>query len=530
MEATIKEIGVQEFVRRFKNLIKSNGAKFSFFLGAGCSVTSGIPTAGNLVDTLWLPKLHELETGTHKNLEEWLAEKFPTYDKDNAAKFYREIIESLFPTPKERQTEIERIVSGFYPGFCYAILSKLIENYKVQCNIILTTNFDDMIADALYLYTYQKPIIIFHEALATFVKISDERPIVIKLHGDSKLSPLNTKDETKELSEKIKKVTKNLFSETGLIFIGYGGNDSSIHEILNEIPQNEGFFPWGIYWVGENIPNKEIKNFLETHKAIWVKHKNFDELMLHIKDIFGLELPTKDKFDTLFDNLSNTFNNLNEAIYVKPDSEEKKLLEKAASKTSKELMLSLDPNAFLDIPPAISSQLMMNTQGVQSAVAALCSQFSKDIIGVQSVMPTFSSQLMMNNRGVQSAVAALCSQFSKDIIGAQSVMAAFGSQFSKDIIGAQSLMAAFGSQFSKDIIGAQSLMAAFGSQFGKDIIGVQSLMAALGPQFSKDIIGAQSVMAAINPQILKDIKSLHIVTPSVDPKILKPKKINEANE
>lgn len=301
MSTVIKSIGVQEFVRRFKRLIEQNDAKFCFFLGAGCSVSSGIQTAGTLVDNFWLPKLKELETGDRENFNEWLKERFPEYNKENAAQFYGEIIENLFLTPKERQQEIERLVANKDPGFGYAVLAQLLaEKCGEHCNIVLTTNFDDMVADALYLYTNKKPIVIFHESLAGFVKISDTRPLVIKLHGDSKLSPHNTKGETKELDDKVKKVIKNLFSETGLVFIGYGGNDKSIINILKEIPKDEGSFQWGIYWIGQKIPDNEMKEFLENRNAVWVNHRDFDELMLLIKEEFELKHPSKERFENLF--------------------------------------------------------------------------------------------------------------------------------------------------------------------------------------------------------------------------------------
>jgi len=285
MDNELKYMRVEEFVRRFKRLIEYNDAKFCFFLGAGCSVSSGIPTAGILVDNLWLPKLKELETGNQENFNEWLEKRFPDYNKNNAAQFYGEIIENLFLTPKERQQEIERLVAKKDPGFGYAVLAQLMaEECGEHCNIILTTNFDDMVADALYIYTNKKPIVVFHESLTGFVKISDTRPLVIKLHGDSKLSPLNTKAETKELNNKVKTVIKNLLSEAGLIFIGYGGNDKSITDILKEVPKDEGSFQWGIYWIGQSIPDNEMGKFLADRNAVWVIHKDFDELMLLIKE------------------------------------------------------------------------------------------------------------------------------------------------------------------------------------------------------------------------------------------------------
>jgi hypothetical protein len=405
MEAKMKIIEVQEFVRRFKDLAKNKKAKFCFFLGAGCSISSGIPAAGTLIDKEWLPKLKEMETGNEENFDKWLENKFPEYNKTNSAQSYGEIIESRFPTSKERQTEIERLVNGKYPGFCYAIFAKLIENYEVNCNIILTTNFDDMIADALYLYTYQRqPIVIFHEALAAFVKMTDTRPMVIKLHGDSKLFPLNTNDETKELGTEFKKVVKNLFSEKGLIFIGYGGNDNSINSILAEIPINEGFFPWGIYWVGKNIKNKDMEKFLEERNAIWVNHTDFDELMLLMKEELELELPTIDNFKVLFDNLSMSLNDLTSVVHVKPESEAKELLETATRKASKELMISTYPNILQGrIPPIpIDNKIFQNIHNFQSMISSINFKISQNLLDFQSMIPSINFKISQNLLDFQS--------------------------------------------------------------------------------------------------------------------------------
>lgn len=382
MDTEIKSIGVQEFVRRFKRLIEDNDAKFCFFLGAGCSVSSGVPTAGTLVDSVWLPKLKELETGDQENFSEWSKRRFPEYKKENAAQFYGEIIENLFPTPKERQREIERLVAKKDPGFGYAVLAQLMaEKCGEHCNIILTTNFDDMVADALYLYTNKKPIVIFHESLAGFVKISDTRPLVIKLHGDSKLSPHNTKTETKELDEKVKKVIKNLLSETGLIFIGYGGSDKSIINILKEVPDDEGSFQWGIYWVRQSIPNNEMGEFLKNRNAVWVNHKDFDELMLLIKEEFGLKPPSNERFEKLFKVYFDTFQKLNTKINSKPDSGEKKILEKAVERTSKEFKswwsVQLEASKYWNTDPEKAEQIYQ--KGI--------SQFSDshELIGIYAV-------------------------------------------------------------------------------------------------------------------------------------------------
>jgi hypothetical protein len=134
------------------------------------------------------------------------------------------------------------------------------------------------------------------------------------------------KEETDELSGEITQVIKNIFSETGLIFIGYGGNDCSVLRILNEVSKDKGSFQWGIYWIGRRIPNNKMGKFLREKNAIWVKHKDFDELMLQLKEALELELPTIDRFDILFKSLSSECDYLTKKIHEKPDSEEKELL------------------------------------------------------------------------------------------------------------------------------------------------------------------------------------------------------------
>jgi len=111
------------------------------------------------------------------------------------------------------------------------------EDIGRHCNVVQTVNFDDLIADALYLYTQKKPLVISHESLSGFVKITRTRPLIMKLHGDARLDPKNTEKETQGLAENVRKVLKNLLHETGLIFIGYGGHDESIAEILTELHQ-----------------------------------------------------------------------------------------------------------------------------------------------------------------------------------------------------------------------------------------------------------------------------------------------------
>ena len=332
----MREIEVEEFVRRLKNLLEEKeDSKFVFFIGAGCSVSSGIPAAGPLIKS-WLPRLKRLKTGDERNYEEWAKGKYLNYEEDKAAQFYGRVIEDLFFTVDERQGEIERLTEGKDPGFGYAILAQLMTHPSCghHCNVILTVNFDDLIADAQYLYTHKKPLVIYHDTLAGFVRVTRTRPLVIKVHGDARLEPKNIERETEELSEDVKKVLRALLSEMGLIFIGYGGNDEGLATIFKELPTSA--LPWGIYWINERIPEGEMRKWLQEREAIWVKHKDFDELMLLIWNEFELKHPDDKRFGRLLDTYYETFNKLNKKVEAKPETAEKRILEKAVKKAIRE--------------------------------------------------------------------------------------------------------------------------------------------------------------------------------------------------
>ncbi len=380
----MRQIKAYEFVRRLRMLTNNPDCKFSIFLGAGCSVSSGIPTAGSLVEN-WLPRLKKFETGKDGDLNNWLIKQFPDYNKDNAVKYYGDVIERLFLTSKERQKEIEKLVEGKSPAFGYSVLAALMSHstYGKHFNIVLTTNFDDLITDALYLYTNKKPLVIYHESLIGFVRTSRTQPLIIKLHGDARLAPKNIEAEIKTLDENVKKVLKNLLMEVGLIFIGYGGNDTSIANILNDLPKDS--LPWGVYWIGNEIPEIPIGEWLKNNDAIWVEHQDFDEFMLLTLKAFDLKHPDKEEFNRGLNFYIQTFKSLEEKIQDKSEGAEKNIFEEAFHKAL--LALKINWSEFKDMKKIIRS----NDQVLKKEFPKMpkVSEEIDDIFEVMNNMPNY---------------------------------------------------------------------------------------------------------------------------------------------
>ena len=227
-------------------------------------------------------------------------------------------MKELFFRDEERQREVERLCDGLFPGFGYAVLVNLIALEGGCFNVALTTNFDDLIPDALYLYTDARPLVIQHESLARFIRPTRTRPLVVKLHGDQRLSPLNTSEETDRLKGDIEEQVAAVLNDRGLIFMGYGGNDKSIMRLLDGLP--EAALPLGAFWVSGEEPRGEIRPWLEQRDAIWVEKGDFDELMLLIRDIFDLPHPDARRFNSVFERYTDTYESLSQRVTALPDT------------------------------------------------------------------------------------------------------------------------------------------------------------------------------------------------------------------
>ena len=319
MQNNLTNFSVERFVRKFKKRLIDHKHKFAFFLGAGCSISSGIPGSKDLVSH-WLKSLYYEETGIEfdnddSHYPDWLKERYPDYSYDNGANFYKEVIKELYPHKPERKAEFEKLIQGKDPAFGYGVLAQLVGNseYGEYCNIILTTNFDDLVADALYIYSQKKPLVISHGSLAGFVRLTSKTPIIIKIHGDVMFEIENTDDETTEIDKRFKNKLDEILQETGIIFIGYGGNDEGVLEILKKLSREH--LKNGIYWINQELPtNPEFIRWLEDRNAIWVKTDSFDKLMLNFFKEFKLSHPDDNRFKRLLDSYYDTFKKLKDEL------------------------------------------------------------------------------------------------------------------------------------------------------------------------------------------------------------------------
>jgi protein O-mannosyl-transferase len=337
-----------EFARRLRADSELPDKRFAFFLGAGCSISSGIPGTSSLVKDHWLPRLRTFRAPDSSDFDEWIKEEFPEYEPNNPGGSYGAVMEHLFLNAEDRQREIERLCDGKFPGFGYAVLATLIAKYGGYFNVVITTNFDDLVSDALYLFTRARPLVIGHESLAGYIRPTRTRPLVVKIHGDARLSPQNTIAETANIQKEVERQVNVLLYDRAPIFIGYGGNDKGIATMLAGL--SEEALPFGIYWVSGSEPQGALRPWLEERNAIWVEKFDFDEMMLLFRDAFDLPHPDIKQVESIFQLYGATYEKLSGRIRSAPveivDEALKKAIDRADSDTTGWLSVAIEANRF----------------------------------------------------------------------------------------------------------------------------------------------------------------------------------------
>jgi NAD-dependent SIR2 family protein deacetylase len=232
--------------------------RFALFLGAGASWSSGIPTAENLV-AQWKRQLFLSKTGRSRwwphyksDLKNW-DESYKECCREWEAVYGRQpseyslLFSHFFPDVDARQGFIENFCSNCEPGPGYIYLASL-ENAG-YFKTFLTTNFDDLIHDALYRYGGAKPIVCAFDSQVASVRLVGPRPKVLKLHGDFLYNNIRAvSSEVGRLDSNMQDKLEATCKNYGLIVIGYGGQDQSVMAPIRTMLHNQECLKHGIHW------------------------------------------------------------------------------------------------------------------------------------------------------------------------------------------------------------------------------------------------------------------------------------------
>lgn len=260
---------------------------FAFVLGAGASKSCGIVTGGELVDK-WLEELKERDPDRKDiPIKKWATSDrldIDDFTYDRRAEFYPQIYDRRFRDDlEEGYAYLEDVMKDADPGLGYSMLAQILTDSRHK--VVITTNFDNLVADAVLLYTDTFAQVCGHESLTAFVRTEPRRPLVAKIHRDLLLGPQNDPTETALLHEDWQRTLRKIFTRYTPIFVGYGGNDGSLMNFLSSLKR--GAIPGTMFWCyreADGEPNERIQRLLVRHSGKIVPILDFDTFMCQIAE------------------------------------------------------------------------------------------------------------------------------------------------------------------------------------------------------------------------------------------------------
>ena len=233
------------------------------------------------------------------------------YFEDKRAAFYQDAqyeywFNRYSESASDRQRFVERVIDGKDTGYGYVTLANLMAEGYVRN--VFTTNFDDLLHDALMLFFNERAKVYAHSDMSDFLNLRDKKPNIIKLHGDFRYQNIrNTSFEIDETRNRLSEKLCDALSETpgfNLLVIGYGGADVSI---LNQLQK------------------AKLQNPQSPFRLIWTDRKPFDELHWRVQHLLET---TRNNFFLQIDGFDVLMLQLHQALQFKPVQIEEKAKER----------------------------------------------------------------------------------------------------------------------------------------------------------------------------------------------------------
>jgi hypothetical protein len=291
---------VDNFVLPVDAFVRSIGvtrnSPHALFLGAGASITSGMPSAAMCIwewkrdifltnnpgmedhfSELSLPSVRE-------RIQSWLDRKgsFPASGDPEEYSFY---IEQCFPISDNRRVYFQEKVRNAKPHVGYQLLCCLAQADIIHS--VWTTNFDGLTARSAANFTLVP--------VEVGVDCQDRLPrrprngelLCISLHGDYRYDTLkNTVEELQQQESQLREALIETIANTALLVIGYSGRDQSIMDALTSAYAKPGIAP--LYWCGYGTDiAPPVQSLLETARAhgrtaFFVPTNGFDDILTRL--------------------------------------------------------------------------------------------------------------------------------------------------------------------------------------------------------------------------------------------------------
>jgi hypothetical protein len=242
-----------------------NRSVYALLLGSGLSSAAEIPTGWEI--TIDLVRRAALAQGIDDQAD-WAAWYSSKFGKDPE---YSSLLNILAPTADERRAILHRYIEATpgdiqqnrkVPTKAHRAIARLVKDDIVR--VIITTNFDRLLENAIRDSGVEPTVIKSEDDLAGAVPLVHSRCYVVKLHGDYLDTRIrNTESELAGYSPQFNQLLDRIFDEYGVIVSGWSGEwDAALRDAVTRAPNRR--YPF--FWTGRGEPKPIAKDILR-HRA-----------------------------------------------------------------------------------------------------------------------------------------------------------------------------------------------------------------------------------------------------------------------
>jgi hypothetical protein len=234
--------------------VYENPGVYCVLLGSGVSRAAEIPTGWEV--TLDLVRRVAALEGVEDQTD-WAAWYKRAHGNEPG---YSELLDQLAATPDERRsilhsyikpTPEEQEAGKKVPTAAHRAIASLVQAGYVK--VIVTTNFDRLMENALREVGVEPTVIGSDDALKGAVPLIHSRCYVVKLHGDYlDTRILNTEAELSVYSPSINTLLDRIIDEHGLIVSGWSGDwDAALRAAITRAPNRR----YPMFWAARGTPS-----------------------------------------------------------------------------------------------------------------------------------------------------------------------------------------------------------------------------------------------------------------------------------
>lgn len=227
--------------------VHENKGVFAILLGSGLSRSAEIPTGWEITLDLVRRVATAQGVGEQPDWAAWYREEVGQEPN------YSTLLEEIASSPDERRAILHRYIEPDeqdreegrkIPTKAHLAIAQLVRSGHIR--VIITTNFDRLMENALREQGIEPTVVSSADALAGAEPLTHSRCYLLKLHGDYKDARiLNTDQELSVYPESYNKLLDRIFDEHGLIVCGWSGEwDHALRAAFLRAPNRR----YPVYW------------------------------------------------------------------------------------------------------------------------------------------------------------------------------------------------------------------------------------------------------------------------------------------